>query len=35
MANVKKGNLTAPPQWWTHFKKERSLLDGVIFSTYN
>jgi len=20
MANVKKGNLTAPPQWWKHLK---------------
>jgi hypothetical protein len=20
MANVKKGNLTAPPQWWKHLR---------------
>ena len=21
MASVKKGNLTAPPQWWKHLKR--------------
>jgi len=23
MAGVKKGNLTGPPEWWKHLKKEK------------
>ncbi len=38
MANVKKGNVTAPPQWWKHlrdwkrifWKKERRNQAGAI-----
>lgn len=38
MANVKKGNLAAPPQWWRHlrewkrvfWKRERRAQDAAI-----
>lgn len=26
MANVKKGNLTPPPQWWKHLKEFKRVF---------
>lgn len=26
MANVKKGNLTAPPQWWQHLRWAKRIF---------
>jgi hypothetical protein len=34
MANVKKGNLTAPPQWWKHLRDwKRVFLEVRTEST--
>ena len=30
MANVKKGLLTAPPEWWKHLRWVKRMRDGLV-----